>query len=90
MNVKILFIKNLRIIVAEKELFGIPRRKRLELCGLKRKWLAISSQIPQNSTKLLKEKFSNYLPYGQWVFDKSLKFLINNNLTFIIGVGNFN
>jgi len=51
----------LRIIIAEKELFGITRRKRLELCGLKRKWLAISSQIPQNSTKLLKEKFSNSL-----------------------------
>ncbi len=51
--------ENLRIIIVKKELFGIPRRKRLELCGLKRKWLAISSQIPDNSTKLLKEKFSN-------------------------------
>ena len=49
----------MRINIAEKELFGITRRKRLELCGLKRKWLAISSQIPNNSTKLLKEKFSN-------------------------------
>jgi hypothetical protein len=34
-------------------LLGITRRKRLELCGLKRKWFAISSQIPNNSTKLL-------------------------------------
>ena len=47
----LLFIKNLRIIIAEKELFGITRRKRLELCGLKQKWLAISSQIPNNSTR---------------------------------------
>ncbi len=37
----------------------MTRRKRLELSGVKRKWLAISSQIPNHSTKLLKEKFSN-------------------------------
>jgi hypothetical protein len=56
MNVKSLFIKNLRIreLLQNRELFGIYRRKRLELCGLKRKWLAISSQIPYNSTKLLR------------------------------------
>ncbi len=56
MNVKSLFIKNLRIreLLQNRELFGITRRKRLELCGLKRKWLAISSQIPYNSTKLLR------------------------------------
>ena len=60
------------LLLQKRELFGITRRKRLELSGLKRKWLAISSQIPNHSTKLLKEKFSNYLPYAQWVFDKSL------------------
>jgi hypothetical protein len=65
----------LRIIIVKKELFGIPRRKRLELCGLKRKWLAISSQIPYNSTKLPKEKFSNsqILDYSK---GGKLKFLI--------------
>ncbi|MCR5644546.1 MAG: hypothetical protein K6G32_14585 [Prevotella sp.] len=47
------------IVIAKKELLGITHRKRLELCGLKRKWFAISSQIPNNSTKLLKGKFSN-------------------------------
>ena len=51
LSIRELFIKNLSIIIAEKELFGITRRKRLELCGLKRKWLAISSQIPNNSTR---------------------------------------
>ena len=47
------------LLLQKRELFGITRRKRLELCGLKRKWFAISSQIPYNSTKLLKEKYSN-------------------------------
>ncbi len=28
----------------------------------------------------LPKQFSHYLPYGQWVFDKSLKFLITDPL----------
>jgi len=42
----------IRELLQNRELFGITRRKRLELCGLKRKWLAISSQIPYNSIQV--------------------------------------
>ena len=48
-------IRELIKLLQNRELFGITRRKRLELCGLKRKWLVISSQIPYNSTKLLRK-----------------------------------
>ncbi|MCR5643641.1 MAG: hypothetical protein K6G32_09950 [Prevotella sp.] len=67
----LLFIKNLRIIIAEKELFGITRRKRLELCGLKQKWLAISSQIPNNSTRnsLILDSFIIYQEFERFVED---------------------
>jgi len=77
----LLFIENLRIISAEKELFGITRRKRLELCGLKRKWLAISSQIPNNSTKLLKEKFSNSLILDSFIIYQEFERFVEDPLT---------
>ena len=41
-----------------------------------------SPSSPEEGTTLGaagKEKFSNYLPFGRWVYDKSLKFLIKKD-----------